>query len=63
MTARSTRKLPVTVVAVRTEQNVAEVMLKAVGAEIFAHGYKPIKDITASIFREDSLQFSVDFFL
>jgi len=49
MTARSTRKLPVTVVAVRTEQNVAEVMLNSVGAEIFAHGYKPIKDIAPSI--------------
>ena len=45
MTASSTRKLPVTVVAVSTEQNEAEVMLNSVGAEIFAHGYKPIKDI------------------
>lgn len=63
MTARSTRKLPVTVVTVRTEQNVAEVMLKAVGAEIFAHGYKPIKDITALICPENSFYSSVESFL
>lgn len=63
MTASSTRKFPVTVVAVRTEQNEAEVMLNAVGAEIFAHGYKPIKDIAPLICRERSLLFSVNFFL
>lgn len=36
---------PVIAVRERIEQNVAEVMLNAVGAETFVHGYNPIKDI------------------
>jgi len=36
---------PVIAVKERIEQNVAEVMLNAVGAETFVHGYNPIKDI------------------
>lgn len=37
-----------TAVTASREQNVADVMLNAVGAEIFEHGYNPIKDITVA---------------
>ena len=49
--ARRIRTFPVTAVTVKIEQNVADVMLKAVGAEMLEHGYNPIKDMTFSVIR------------
>lgn len=46
MTARITKRLPVTAVTVRKEQVVAVVMLKVIGAVTFEHGYAPIKAIS-----------------
>ena len=46
ITARKTRIFPTTATAERTEQNVAEVMLKLVGAEIFEQGYDPNSDMS-----------------
>ena len=46
MTARITKRLPVTAVTVRKEQVEAVVMLKVIGADTFEHGYAPIKAIS-----------------
>ena len=46
ITARKTRIFPTTATTERTEQNVAEVMLKLVGAETFEQGYDPSSDMS-----------------
>lgn len=48
-------------VTAKMEQDVADVMLKTVGAETFEHGYNPIKDIALA--RRLSVRLATESFL